>query len=98
MQVLGHHSSSYMRELHASFNWHRDQIEKISRRIYDGLYQLIKIKFGLSEHDSEHLQSKFAKAVGEKLQELQGVAARMNPNQRMDPQQHQDMQGHMPGQ
>ena len=59
-----------MQELHNLLNNHREQIDKISRRIYDNLYQLIKIKFGISEHDSEAMQAKYQTMVNEKLHDL----------------------------
>jgi len=64
-----------MEDLHLhQFYYLRDQIEKTSRRIFDGLYQLVKIKFGFSEHNSEVLQAKYASLVQERLAELQARA------------------------
>ena len=62
---------------------HRSQIDKLSQRIYDGLYQLIKIKFGFAENNSDALQGKFSSLVAEKRTELQMLAQQqqqMNPN------------------
>ena len=67
----------------AQLAYHRSQIDKLSQRIYDGLYQLIKIKFGFAENNSDALQVKFSSLVKEKLADLQSLAQQsqqMNPN------------------
>ena len=54
-------------ELQIQFILHREDIEKISRRVYDGLYQLLKIKFGFAENNSEKMSQKYVQMVQDKL-------------------------------
>ena len=68
--MMNEQYKQHMQDLQQTFVMHRDQIDKISRRIYDNLYQLIKIKFGISDHDSEAMQARYQSMCQDKLHEL----------------------------
>ena len=38
--------------------FHRTQIDKLTDRIYFGIFQLINMKFGMSENSAENLHAK----------------------------------------